>query len=137
MLAFTIYCSSIKKTNKKTMTSLTVDKKKKSFWNSSFLVLTLCIGTAILHTANRIVSKHLSHMNPALYHWFHFLILILLSQPFALCRNTVEDELKIIKNARSILPALVIRSLIATTGGLIFLYSLRVNRYIHVKFVDL
>ena len=115
------------------MTSLAVDKKKKSFWNSSFLVLILCIATAILHTANRIVSKHLSHMNPGLYHCFHFMILILLSQPFALCRNTMDDELKIIKSARSILPALVIRSLIATTGGIIFLYSLKVNRYISVK----
>ena len=119
------------------MTSLTVEKKKKSFRNSSFLVLTLCIGTAVLHTGGRIVSKHLSHMNPALYQCVHFLILILLSQPFALCRNTVEDELKIIKNARSILPALVIRSLIATTGGLIFFYSLRVNSCIYVKFADL
>ena len=119
------------------MTSIAIDKKKKTFWNSSFLVLTLCIGTAVMHTGSRIVSKHLSHMNPVLYKCFHFLILILLSQPFALCRNTVEDELKIIKNARSILPALVIRSLIATTGGLIFFYSLRVNRCIYVKFADL
>ena len=105
-----------------------VDKKKMSFWNSSFLVLTLCIATAMLHMAGRIVSKHLSHMNPVLYHWYLFLLLVLLSQPFALCRNTMEDELEIIKSARRILPALVIRSLIATTGGLIFFYSLRVNR---------
>ena len=119
-------------THQKTMTSLGLDKKKKSFWNSSFLVFILCIGTAMLHAGSRIVSKHLNHMNPVLYKWFHFVILILLSQPFALCRNTIEDESKIIKSAGRILLALVIRSLIATTGGLIFLYSLRVNRYISV-----
>ena len=71
---------------KKTMASLVdVDKKKTSFWNSSFLVLTLCIATAMLHMAGRIVSKHLSHMNPVLYHWYLFLILVLLSQPLFCC----------------------------------------------------
>ena len=98
-------------------------------WFISLGVFIVCILMGVFNAVQRTVAKNLSYMNPVLWSSSHFLVIWFLAWPFTLCSGQMlrkPPTWKRLKNKKTVILALIVRSMIATSGSVIFQFALRV-----------
>ena len=103
--------------------------KSKPPWLISLGVFIVCILNGLFNAVQRTVAKNLSYMNPALWSSSHFIVIWFLAWPFTLCSGQMIKKpptWKRLKNKKTVILALIVRSMIATSGSVVFQFALRV-----------
>ena len=103
--------------------------KSKPSWLISLGVFMVCILMGVFNAVQRTVAKNVSYMNPVLWSSSHFLVIWFLAWPFTLCSSQILKKpptWKRLKNKKTVILALIVRSMIATTGSVVFQFALRV-----------
>ena len=101
---------------------------KKIDWISPLLIFVICLVTAIFNTGTKIAAKYLHFVNPILVNCIHFIVILLMAQPFALIKCDLFES-RFTFGKKWLLIALVLRSLCATIGGMVTFYAIQVHKY--------
>ena len=98
-------------------------------WFISLGVFIVCILMGVFNAVQRTVAKNVSYMNPFLWSSSHFLVIWFLAWPFTLCSGQMIKKpptWKRLKNKKTVILALIVRSMIGATGSVVFQFAIRV-----------
>ena len=98
-------------------------------WFISLGVFIVCFLMGVFNAVQRTVAKNVSYMNPFLWSSIHFLVTWFLAWPFTLCSGQMIKKpptWKRLKDKKTVIFALIVRSLIGATGSVVFQFAIRV-----------